>query len=369
MPIQPISADKLYYKTFKPSHALVEGIIPKGLTVLAGSPKIGKSWMALDLAIAVASGGSFLGRSVKQTGVFYLCLEDTEQRIQKRMYELTDEAPSGLYFSTSVDRIGNGFTKGVVEMIRDHPEIELVIVDTLQKVRKSDDGSSSGSYGKDYEELAALKRIADLNDRSILVIHHLRKLKDKNDPFNEISGSTAISGASDTNMVLRKLEGSSTAELYIRGRDVEERKFILEFNHPRWTVAKEFGAAEVRREQIPNVIFRIEGFIKEIGSWSGSATELLSLMDDHTVAPNKLMQHITSYYYEVLYPSGIRYEQKREAGLRRITFTYDPTEDTTLQDDSGDDDSDGSDGSMLHPYHSLPSEDAAEATVVANTCV
>ena len=82
MPIQPISADKLYYKTFKPNRALVEGIIPKGLTVIAGSPKIGKSWMALDLAIAVASGGSFLGRPVKQAGVFYLCLDDTEQRIQ-----------------------------------------------------------------------------------------------------------------------------------------------------------------------------------------------------------------------------------------------------------------------------------------------
>ena len=170
-------------------------------------------------------------------------------------------------------------------------------------------------------------------------------------------------------MVLKKPDGSSTAELYIRGRDVEERKFILEFNHPRWKVVQEFGAAEVRREQIPNVIFRIEGFIKEIGSWSGSATELLALMDDHTVAPNKLMQHITTHYYEVLYPSGISYEQKREAGIRRITFTYDPAKDTTLQEGSGDDDSDGSDDSMLHPYPMLPSEGVAEATVVANTCV
>lgn len=110
------------------------------------------------------------------------------------------------------------------------------------------------------------------------------------------------------------------------------------------------------------MILRIKGFIKEIGSWTGSATELLTLMDDHTVAPNKLMQHITTYYYEVLYPSGISYEQKREAGIRRITFTYDPAKDATLQDGSGDDDSDGSDGSMTHPYPMLPSEGVAEAT-------
>ena len=121
--------------------------------------------------------------------------------------------------------------------------------------------------------------------------------------------------------------------------------------------------------RVVDVILRIEGFIKENGSWSGSATELLALMDDHTVAPNKLMQHITTYYYEVLYPSGISYEQKREAGIRRITFTYDPAKDATLQDGSGDDDSDGSDDTILHPYHSLPSGSAAYASEVANTCV
>ena len=80
MPINPISAEQLYFKPFKTLPSLVDGIIPKGMTVLAGSSKIGKSWMALDLAIAVASGGEFLGRHVRQAGVLYLCLEDTEKR-------------------------------------------------------------------------------------------------------------------------------------------------------------------------------------------------------------------------------------------------------------------------------------------------
>jgi len=371
MPIKPISADNLFHKVFKPSYDLVDGLISKGLTVLAGSSKVGKSWMALDLAIAVASGGEFLGRPVKKAGVIYLCLEDTEQRVQKRMFELTDEAPSGLYFSTTSDRLGNGFNTGLLDLMRDHIDenIQLVIIDTLQLIRKAEDGSGAGVYSKDYEELAKIKAIADKNDISILVITHRRKLPDKDDPFNEITGSSAISGASDTSMVLKKPEGSSTAELYIRGRDIEERKLILEYKHPRWTVVQDMSPSEIKKERVPEIIYRIKRFIKKIGSWSGSASELLTLMDDHTVAPNKLMKHITSYYYEVLYPSGISYEQKREAGIRRITFTYDPAEDTTLQDDSGDDDSDGSDGSMLHPYPMLPSEGVAEATVVANTCV
>ena len=344
MPITPISAEELYFKPFKTLPALVDGIIPKGMTVLAGSSKIGKSWMALDLAIAIASGGEFLGRRVRQAGVLYLCLEDTEKRVQDRMYKLCEEAPPNLYFSTTSDRLGCGFIKDVVEMMRKHPDIELIIVDTLQKVRQSDDGSGTGTYSKDYEEIAKIKKIADVNDRSILVLHHLRKQPDKRDPFNEISGSVAICGASDTNMVLKKCVGSATAELYIRGRDVEEHKLILQYNFPRWSVVQELDAAELVKEAVPDTIFRIADFIREHGTWSGSATELLDLIGDSSVAPNKLMQHITRHYYDVLHPAGISYEYKKEAKMRRITLSYDPAKDKSLQSARSDDDSDGNDG-------------------------
>ena len=346
MPINPISAEQLYFKPFKTLPSLVDGIIPKGMTVLAGSSKIGKSWMALDLAIAVASGGEFLGRHVRQAGVLYLCLEDTEKRVQDRMYQLCDEAPPNLYFSTTSDRLGCGFTRDVVEMLRKHPDIELIIIDTLQKVRQSDDSSGNGTYSKDYEEIAKIKKIADVNDRSILVLHHLRKQPDKRDPFNEISGSVAICGASDTNMVLKKQAGSSTAELYIRGRDVEEHKLILEYIFPRWSVVQELNAADLVKESVPDALFRIADFIREHGTWSGSATELLELVGDSTIAPNKLMQHITRHYYNVLYPAGISYEQKKEAKLRRITLRYDPSKDKVIQDSRSNDDSDGNDGSV-----------------------
>jgi hypothetical protein len=231
-------------------------------------------------------------------------------------------------------------------MLRKHPDIELIIIDTLQKVRQSDDSSGNGTYSKDYEEIAKIKKIADVNDRSILVLHHLRKQPDKRDPFNEISGSVAICGASDTNMVLKKQAGSSTAELYIRGRDVEEHKLILEYIFPRWSVVQELNAADLVKESVPDALFRIADFLREHGTWSGSATELLELVGDSTIAPNKLMQHITRHYYDVLYPAGISYEQKKEAKLRRITLRYDPAKDKVIQDSRSNDDSDGNDGSV-----------------------
>ena len=141
MPTKTISAEKLYYKSFKPYRAMVEGLLPRGLTVLAGTSKIGKSWMMLDLAISVASGTPFLGRKVMQSGVLYYCLEDTEYRIQDRMYDLADDPPPNLYFSIKSEKLGSGFIKDIKEILRNHSEIELIIIDTLQKVRKSDDGS------------------------------------------------------------------------------------------------------------------------------------------------------------------------------------------------------------------------------------
>ena len=322
---------------------IVEDLIPKGLTILGGTSKIGTSWMALDLAISVAEGTPFLGKPTTRTGVLYFCLEDTALRIRNRMYEMVDTPPDNLYFSTSTERLGNGFVRDVVSFLREYPDVELIIIDTLQKIRGSDE--SSGTYAKDYEEIAKLKEIADLNNKTIVVIHHLRKMKDKSDPYNEIVGSAAITGASDTNMVLKKPEGSRTAELYVRGRDIEERKFILEFCFPRWNVLEEVRSYELEQEKVPHALLKIADFVRVNGSWSGGATQLLDQVDDHSIAPNKLMQQLTRHYYDVLFPAGISLDHRKENKLRRIILTYDPEKDHDRAAQPGSsDDSDDSDG-------------------------
>ena len=306
---QPITAESIFYKIFEPQPMIVEGLISKGLTVLGGSPKIGKSWLALDLAISVANGVPFLGKSVQKTGVLYYCLEDTYLRVRNRMHELVDEPPDNLYVSTSSERIGSGFTRDIVSFLRDHRDIDLIIVDTLQKIRGADDGSGSGSYSKDYDEISKLKEIADLNNKSIIAIHHLRQKPDLNDPFNEITGTNGITGVSDTNIVLKRREGSTTAEMYVRGRDVEERKLILEFVDLRWHMLEEKSAAEIEKEKIPEVLYKVADFIKQEGSWFGSASQLQAAINDASIPANQMAKQITRHYYEVFFPECIRFEK------------------------------------------------------------
>lgn len=353
-PMMPVTAESIFYRPFETQPMIVEDIIPGGLTVLAGTPKIGKSWMALDLAISIAEGLPFLGKSTHKTGVLYYCLEDTYVRIRNRMHELADEPPDGLYFTTTSEKIGSGFTRDIVNFLRDHRDVELIIVDTLQKVRGTDDSPGTGSYGKDYEEVGKLKEIADLNNKSVVVIHHLRKMPDPNDPFNEIAGTNGITGVSDTNIVLKRTEGSMTAEMFIRGRDVEERKFILEYVFPRWKVLDEKRSFEVEKEKIPDALYKVADFIRQQGSWFGSASQLQEAISDDSIPANQIAKQITRHYYEVFYPVCIKFERPvRTNKVRGIRLYVDEKmlEETLAAKESErmdalqvSDDSDGRDG-------------------------
>ena len=347
--IMTATAEDIYYQSYKPRKDLVSGLIPAGLTVIGGAPKAGKSWMMLDLALALSKGEPFLGKPTRKTGVLYFSLEDTGARLQQRLFELTDDPPDNLLLSTECFRIGEDFTERIAEIIRRHPDVEVIIFDTFQRIRMADDGSGSGVYGKDYRELSILKRFADRNGLSILLVHHLRKMPDKSDPFNELSGSIAISGASDTNIVLKRPEGSTGAEMLIRGRDLPEKKLILDFVFPRWTVIEEKNAEDIAKDRIPDVLFRIRDHVLEHRVWDGNATALLDAIGDHSVPVNRVTQMIISHVNDFFLPAGIRYEFRKEAKARRIILTFDPAirpggRDREQENEPRDDGSDGSDG-------------------------
>ena len=217
------SCEEIMTTVYKPIEFVVDGLIGQGVYILAGAPKIGKSWLSLDICLSIAKGKKVLGHETKCGTALYLCLEDSFERIQKRLYELTDEPTDNLHFVIMADTIGNGLEEEIEKFKSVHVDLKIVFIDTLQKIRES----TENSYGSDYKELSVLKTLADKLEIAIVLVHHTRKCSDS-DPFNMISGSTGLSGCVDGSMVLVETRrGSRMAKLYCVGRDIENAEIHL----------------------------------------------------------------------------------------------------------------------------------------------
>ena len=133
--LQTIDADTLQSTAYEPVSFVVDDLLPQGLHLLAGAPKIGKSWLALWLCLCAAQGKPLWTFATRPCEVLYLCLEDSFQRIQSRLFEITEDAPANVHFSTNSDTLGKGLEEQLCAFLAEHPDTVLVIIDTLQMIR------------------------------------------------------------------------------------------------------------------------------------------------------------------------------------------------------------------------------------------
>jgi hypothetical protein len=245
--LQTFTANDLQAIDFPPLEFLVEGLITEGLTLLAGKPKMGKSWMALDLAMSVALGSEALGtRQCQQGTALYCALEDNQRRLQRRMHHIYGDAinwPPNFHFSTHMSRFDEGGREELEAWINEH-QPSLIIIDTLVHIRpkrRSDNG-----YEADYAALGPLQELAGEYGIAILVIHHLRKMN-SDDPLDMVSGSTGLTGAVDTVLVLdRKSHGTT---LYGRGREMDDIDITLELDDCLWHILGDSDEIKISTER------------------------------------------------------------------------------------------------------------------------
>jgi len=117
-----IESDVLFEKQLEKRRYIVEGLLPEGLTVLSGDPKVGKSFFALSLSVSVAKGEPFLCFPTKKSDVLYFSFEDDEKRLQQRLFEMSDDTFSGLTFSNDVLHLGDGFIETLENYLQQHPD-------------------------------------------------------------------------------------------------------------------------------------------------------------------------------------------------------------------------------------------------------
>lgn len=220
----------------------IPGLLSEGLGLLAGKPKSGKSWMSLNLGVALATGGVVMGKfPVSEADVLYLALEDSPRRIRDRLKVILGEdapLPARLHVATTWPKFDDGGIQALAEWLNAHPDTRLVVIDTLAKVRPRR-SERANSYDEDYEHLGAIKVLADQHHTCILVVHHLRKMV-SDDPLDLVSGTLAIVGAADTIVILRRVTSTETldAQLHLRGRDIEDADLAMRFwrDHATWEI-------------------------------------------------------------------------------------------------------------------------------------
>jgi replicative DNA helicase len=209
----------------------IPGVLPQGFTLLAGRPKLGKSFLAMNMALAIAQGGQVLGENVEAGDVLALCLEDGPRRLKDRLSSMLQSSPppSTLDVAFEWPRLDAGGADQIEHWITEHKRPRLVIIDTLAKVRERPKNKGN-LYLEDYGALEPLKRLADDHEISVLAVHHLNKSTSMRDPLDEISGSTGITGSPDTLMKLNRRHGDSQGELLVIGRDLEDVELAIDFD-------------------------------------------------------------------------------------------------------------------------------------------
>ena len=327
-------AVELQGENVEPPTWIVREVLPTGLAILCAPSKIGKSWMMMQLGLAVADGKEFLDFKTNQSGVLYYALEDSKARLKDRLNKLLKgkKAPTNLRFVTQADTVDGGLLEKIEEELRTFPGIKLIIIDTLQKVRGKAIRNES-MYSGDYREMAKLKEYADNHKVCMLFVHHLRKMLDETDVFNMISGSTALMGAADTIFIIsKKKRNDENANLSMTGRDIAQSDLVIAFSKADYVWVVEGTAEEVayRKEREEYECSPLVQTIKELvkrnpmTGWCGTVDDLKKQIFDitgKTLTENNAAvgRAIEKFEYR-LYTDDIEHKVTRTSKERRHTF-------------------------------------------------
>jgi len=336
-----IDAYTLLQQKFEPLQFAVNEILPHGLFILAGSSKIGKSWLILDICRAVSLADKVWDFPAEQGDVLYLALEDNNNRLQNRLQKIglgvsgDNEIPnitnlSGLHLVTASFGINSGLIEQVHNFMAVHPNVKLLVIDTLERIR--DTTLDKSIYACDYRDMTALREITDKYNLTLMLIHHTRKMND-DDPLNMLSGSTGLTGSVDGIFVLQKTKRiSNKAMLTIANRDTDEYCFDLEFNREncKWIFKGKREDSESKpktnKEDMQTaknewLCLLVDDFLQ--ASWTGTATELANALNEIDGSGNSGITHLNVKKQliankELLAESGITVTEGKSDGTRKI---------------------------------------------------
>ena len=225
-------------------------ILVEGTCILSAKPKLGKSWLALSMCVAVANGEDFLGYHTKQCSTLYLDLETSETLQQRRLKKVLKGAnpPKNFYLETETDQIGKGFIEQIEDYLRQDPKIGIVVIDVFQIIRSPSASMKESEYEHAYRDITPLNELAQKHHISIMLVCHDRKAVDPDDPFSNILGSTGLQGAATQMMVMFRKKKEDPIHISIKGKTIDGLPELnVKLENAQWSIIDGVNAQE--REQ------------------------------------------------------------------------------------------------------------------------
>ncbi|MBQ5966833.1 MAG: AAA family ATPase [Clostridiales bacterium] len=274
-PLEEHSLQELAEKEFVQRDPLIEHMLPpEGTLLFCGSSKIGKSWLALDMGLHICKGEKFWGYDVRKAAVLYICLEDGELRLQNRMFKIGEEGQKDFYYATDIASTEEDIIKQLDEQMEKHPEIGLIIIDSLTALRAKLAVVNNNAFIDDYRILNAFHHFTDNHHITLLIVHHVRKMRSE-DPFDDIAGTNGLSAAADGSFVFRKEKFTDDeVKLYAKCRDAGQHMWTIRLDEETciWKMIHESTPMEDVINSDPDLKKTVE-FIRKERSFFGSATE------------------------------------------------------------------------------------------------
>lgn len=295
---------------------IVENLIPIGATLLGAPQKIGKTFLALQLSNAIASGQEFLGNKVQQGHVFYIALEDSKAKILKRFRRFNIEISKKLNVKKvkPFDPLFN-IEEEIQKEIQRHSDLKMIVIDTFPKIRKN----TKVDYQMEYEELSYYHDLGLKYGIAIILVLHVRKIIDRNAPFDNIYGSRGVTAAADAMIVmLNHYTFPKYKEVFVTGKDIPENHFILSQNENLLFFLEDDIFNE---NMIDENIIRVIHYVVSKKEYKGTHQDLCAKLALPISA--KKLQCLLKANKSVLQENFIKYENlQKVTKARPIKLTY-----------------------------------------------
>lgn len=227
-------------------------LLVEGTCILSAKPKLGKSWLALGMCLAVANGEDFMGYKTRKCSTLYLDLETSEQLQQKRLKKMLKGAkpPSKFYLETETDTIENGFVEQIENYLQQDPDIGVVVIDVFQIIRSTAKSAKETEYEHAYRDITPLNELAQKHHISIILVCHDRKAVDPDDPFSNILGSTGLQGAATQMMVMFRRRKDDPIHISIKGKTIDGLPELnVKLENAEWSVVEWGDSAEQEKSR------------------------------------------------------------------------------------------------------------------------